>query len=74
LLSERKSAEEELAKTLEEARKSAEELIEKALQRGKELAERIEKMKASSDPDERRRAERFLRGEIGPEELGEEER
>jgi len=59
----------ELEEALEEARRSADKLIEEALRRGSELARKLDRMRSSGNPEERAKAERFLRGEIGVEEL-----
>jgi vacuolar-type H+-ATPase subunit H len=59
----------ELEETLEEARRSADKLIEEAMRRGSELAKKVSEMRASSNPEGRAKAEKFLRGEIGVEEL-----
>jgi F0F1-type ATP synthase membrane subunit b/b' len=59
----------EMEKTLEEARRSADKLIEEAMRRGSELAKKVDEMRTSSSPEERAKAEKFLKGEIGVEEL-----
>ena len=58
-----------LEETLEEARRKADELIEQALRRGSELAAKIDEMRSRGTPEERMKAELFLKGKIGVEEL-----
>jgi F0F1-type ATP synthase membrane subunit b/b' len=62
-----------LEEALEEARRKADQLIEEALRRGSELAEKVEEMRRSGDPEKERKAQLFLEGKAGIDELGEDQ-